>query len=107
MNIATLAEQRPMSVRSMVLVSLVGTLCFGGILWHHSRAEAELMTMPAQERLSLYDRTLSTLSTTCAHAEGESLREFCQQQAMFLSRFPECDGSCQSACQRYLPRPTK
>ncbi len=107
MHIATSGEQRVLPLSSIVIVSLVGALCFGGILWHHTRAKAELMTMPAQDRYSLYEHTLSALHTACAHADGEQLREYCQQQAEFVSRFPECDANCQSVCRRYLPRPTK
>lgn len=107
MIVATPAEQRALPFRSIVSVTLAGLLCVGAIVWHHERAKSELMAMPAGERQSLYDRTLATLRTTCARADGEQLRGYCQQEAEFVSRFPECDASCQSTCQQYLPRPTK
>jgi hypothetical protein len=107
MNIPTSADQGTLPVRSLLVVTLVGTLCFGAIVWHHARAKAELTSMPAQERYSLYERTLSTLHTTCSQVDGEALQEFCKQQAEFVSRLPECDASCLATCQRYLPRPTR
>ena len=107
MNIAVPAEQSELPIRSIATVTLVALLSVGLIAWHHRRAQTELLAIPVQERTSLYERTLSTLQTTCSHAEGAELTAYCQTQALFVSRFPECDATCQSICNRYLPRATR
>ena len=65
------------------------------------------LEVPAEERMSLYERTIATLRTTCAHSIGSELRDFCQGQASFLSGFPECNSECQRECEKLRPRPTK
>jgi cytochrome b pre-mRNA-processing protein 3 len=107
MNIAAPAEQRTLPFASVVTVALVVLLSVGLIAWHHRRAQAELQSMPTVERAALYERTLSTLRTTCPHADGVQLHDYCQEQAIFVSRFPECDAQCQATCREFLPRATK
>jgi cytochrome b pre-mRNA-processing protein 3 len=107
MNIAAPAEQRALPPRAILMVALVGLLCVGSIAWRYAQVKSELLAMPSHERQSLYERTLSTLRTTCVHADGTEMRDYCQEQATFVSRFPECDAACQSTCQRYRPKPTK
>jgi len=63
--------------------------------------------MPTTDRALLYERTLSTLGTTCTHAQGEEMSDYCQKQALFVSRFPECEAACQRICKQYLPRATR
>ena len=105
--IANPAEQRTLPSSAIVTVTLIGLLCVGSIVWHHARVKSELLAMPSHERESLYERTLSTLRTTCVHTDGAEMHDYCQEQALFVSRFPECDATCQSTCQRYSPKPTK
>jgi len=107
MNIAAPAEQRTLPLSSFATVALVVVLSAGLIAWHHRRAQVELQSMPTVERAALYERTLSTLRTTCPRADGAQLRDYCQQQALFVSRFPECDNQCQATCKAFLPRATR
>jgi len=107
MNTAALAEQRAGSNGLFVAVAIAGLLGAGASVWHQLGANAELNTMPTKERVPLYGRTLVTLRTNCVHATGPRLHGYCQEQAEFLSRFPECEAACQRTCQRYALRPTK
>jgi hypothetical protein len=66
-----------------------------------------LFGLPSSQRSALYARTLETLRVTCAHATESDLREFCQEQARLIARFPECDADCQALSRRFSPRPTK
>jgi len=99
-------ERRTLSLGAAIAAS-VGVLWVGSTFWSHQHAKKELMELPAEERVSLYERTLATLRTTCVHSIGSELRDFCQEQASFLSGFPECNSECQRECQKSRPRPTK
>lgn len=96
-------SQRHFAVAAALLVSLVA----GTWVWNRHLSQRELLTLPSQERHSLYAHTLETLGTVCMHAQGPELSSYCRDQAQFIARFPECGVNCQEVCRRLAPRPTK
>jgi hypothetical protein len=92
----------PLAIIAAVVAAIL--LCIGPWPWG---ARKELMALSSEERASLYQRTLATVRTTCVHANGSELREFCREQGRLLSLFPECDTQCKLDCQQLRPRPTK
>ncbi len=79
----------------------------GTSLWNHRQASQDLITLPTLERQTLYQRTLETLESICVSATGPEIVDYCRDQAQFIARFPECDATCEAACRRLAPRPTK
>lgn len=73
----------------------------------HARLDRELSGLPGPERRALYERTLETLRTSCMRSRGPELSEYCQQQAHFIKRFPECDSECHELAARFAPKPTR
>lgn len=64
--------------------------------------------LPAPERRALYDRTLSTLRSTCnPHARPAGLEGYCADQAAFIQRFPECDSACEDLAAHLRDSPTR
>ena len=106
MNGALSTERRTLGLGTAIAAT-VGVLWVSSTFWSHQHAKKELMELPPEERMSLYERTLATVRTTCAHSIGSELRDFCQAQASFLSGFPECNSECQRECENFRPRPTK
>lgn len=94
----------PSAVIAASVVSLVGT---GVILFNDWNTEQQLQRMPADARRVLFEHLQETLRRSCPQAKGEELREYCQEQAQFLARFPECGASCQDLYKQYAPRATK
>lgn len=90
-----------------VVVGVVLLVMAGATVLNDWNAQQELARMPDDARRALYMRVHDALHSACPHAQGEKLREYCRDQAEFLSRFSECDDSCQRLCKQYAPQPTK
>lgn len=94
------------SLRGLAL--LVGVATAGLIAQYlHGRTNRELRDLPEADRRALYQRTLETLRTTCEHASGSQLTDYCRSQADFIERFPECDSECRELARRFHPQPTR
>jgi hypothetical protein len=61
-----------------------------------TRLGRELNHLPEGERRALYQRTLETLRSTCANTSGSTLKDYCREQAEFISAFPDCVDACRS-----------
>ena len=95
-------------MRALPLAAAIAlaTAISGGVLLQ-MRLERDLTEMPAAERHALYERTRETLRTSCAQALEQDVAEHCQQQAAFITRFPECNTECQTLAARFAHRPSR
>ncbi len=87
-----------------VAVALVAAAC-GAIVflaWRQGAVSRAIEKLPDEERAAEYLRTRQELETVCRDAR-EPLRAHCQQQALFLSYFPECDAACRELVRRQFP----
>jgi len=78
-------------------------------LWakqHESEAFA-IRALPRAERVALYQRTLTTLRIACRYAARAPLRTHCEQQAQFITLFPECDMSCKKLATQFSAKPSR
>ena len=74
----------------------------------HDHVKAgERRVMRAAERHALYERTRETLRTSCPRAQEQDVAEHCQQQAAFITRFPECNTECKNLAARFSHRPSR
>ncbi len=95
--------------------TLLAVLCLGlgltGLtacwLYCEQSSERELRALPAAERQALYRHTLGGLSSGCSNPASPHPSEFCREQAQLLLQFPECDASCRTLAQPWLPQPTR
>lgn len=86
---------------SWLIVALI-TAVFGVWVWESARSDRAARNLPPAERIALYERTLETLQTTCAHADDVELVKFCRQQAEFVLRLRECDDACHELARVHL-----
>ncbi len=83
--------------RVAVNVAVVAVILGAAVFWAIGRnAEGvAIRQLPTAERQALYERTLSTLKTTCNPTTRPSgLERFCSRQAELIVQFPECDQAC-------------
>lgn len=73
------------------------------LVWNAGAERRGIRALPAQERQTLYRRTLDDLRTVCA-APDDDLHSFCRRQANLALEFPDCDGDCQTLAARQLVR---
>jgi hypothetical protein len=78
-----------------------------GNIAYQKRIDVELNALPSAERKALYVRTTDTLRSTCSLPVGSLISDYCREQAQFLSRFSECNDTCQQTCRQFFPKPTK
>src|SRR5512142_1266854 len=105
-----MSDQKPNDSFARVATTLVGVLALAlaaATFWNHMQSRRELLRMPRQERRELYQHVLRTMSSVCVRAEGESLAEYCREQAQYVALFPDCDESCRQLGRQFLARPTK
>lgn len=86
-------------------ITLVAAICGGVFL--QARLERDVTEMPAAERHALYERTRETLRSSCSQALEQDVAEHCQEQAAFITRFPECNAECKSLAARFSHRPSR
>jgi len=90
--------------RLATVVLLAAVLCcaiaFG--VWHHGALSRAIGALPAEERHAEFLRTRQEVESVCAKPPP-ALRRHCQQQALFLSNFPECDAACQELVRSQFP----
>jgi len=87
-----------------ILVALVAA-AIGAVAYTVFRQGAEgraIRDLPADERAAEYRRIHQELESLCRNARG-ALQSHCQQQALFLSYFPECDAECRDLVRRQFP----
>lgn len=105
-----MVERVHLNLRLPIAAVAVGvTLLFGVgvILLKDWNTERELRIMPDDTRRALFERIQETVRGSCSHAKSDELRDYCEEQAQFLTRFPECEATCQDLCKRYAARATK
>lgn len=101
-----LRPQSRLRVRWRRLGPLLALVAFAAglfALWTRDAERAALARLSGDERGRLYQRTLENLRSTCS-VESVALRAYCQQQAEFILKFPECGAGCQALARDFLPR---
>ena len=65
-------------------------------------------SLPDDQRIAIYERTLYELKQSCGDLPPEPLNEHCRELASFVSQFDECRGECEAIVRRHLaPNPTR
>lgn len=109
-DVPALKSLPPWGSRLRHSIAMAITLVVGSLLlfwvWSRDDEQVAIVELPETERASLYARTLANLQTTCKVQDG-SLRAYCEQQARFIVKFPECDPACVQLARTYLPQPTR
>ena len=87
----------------------LGAAAFLLVTYSHleTGVDRELRGLPQHERATLYERTLTTLRTTCSSTRTDALLEYCREQAEFIERFPECDDGCRQLTSEFAALPTR
>jgi hypothetical protein len=86
----------------IVLAFVIVAVPFALWLQAESGKQRAIRELPEAERKALYERTLSTLETTCALRGSDGLAKYCRDQAELIVRFPECDRRCNASAERWL-----
>ena len=86
------AADRYLGILALIL-AVLGSLAYW--VWSEGAERRALERLPEAERSALYTRTLESLEQLCA-VPREGLRDYCQGQADFLAKFPECDSRCRA-----------
>lgn len=89
---------------------VVTVLAVSTVLWLHGPdAETKAIgALSADERRTLYERTLRTLETTCDRTHRpRGLDDYCREQAEFVVKFPECDTGCEERAAGFRPLPAR
>jgi hypothetical protein len=102
----------PPSKRKTIALVAIGVIGASTVtilwLWNPDAERKAIQRLPQAERRVLYERTLRTLETTCRLEGRESgLEDFCQRQAEFILRFPECDAACSSVAESHRSVPSR
>ncbi len=65
-------------------------------------------TLPHDQRLALYTRTIEELREFCGERRPDALRDHCRQLASFAEEFKECGIDCRAlAGQQLVQEPTR
>ena len=82
-----------------------GLALVAGVALARAQQVRSVRSLPAADRVTLYQRTLTDVGTTCTSLESHdgALREHCIGQAQFLTLFPDCDARCQQLVASVLP----
>jgi hypothetical protein len=93
-----------------IAAGVIAATGLAAIVWLRGpdREQAAIGGLAPQERRALYERTLSTLQSTCASSKGSTgLDDFCRDQAEFIVKFPECNASCAALAGKFRGIPTR
>lgn len=103
---------RGLALRTRKILAWVGaltgvTLVIVALLVHRPNLDRDLMGLPEADRRALFERTLTTLKTTCAYPRGPDLSDYCREQAAFIVHFRECDGTCRDLAAHFAQQPAR
>jgi hypothetical protein len=95
--------------RKMIILLLGSVLVvmLGVWLWLQGDEDRALKAMAPAQRQVLFQETQASFRTLCLSDAGPHFQPRCQQQAVFLHRFSECDDACRQELAAFLPRPTR
>jgi hypothetical protein len=104
----------PSSAARARLRSVVSAVFVAGLLvvaivtiWLVEGADRRgVVDLPATERSALYERTLENLRLCTRHYDALP-DDFCEHEAAFVTRFPECDEGCLVLSRRFHPQPRR
>jgi hypothetical protein len=102
------AAQRKASALVIVILLVAAIGCV--ILWHWTRADepTAIRALPTADRRALFEGTLRTLQSVCdAQRRPPGLDGFCNEQAIFVEQFPECEAVCRALAKAARTQPTR
>jgi hypothetical protein len=100
--------QRKASIVVAVAIAAATGACFALWLWSRADETDAVRNLPATERRALYESTLHTLNTVCdAEKQPQGLKDFCNDQALFVLQFPECEETCRAIVMRARSLPAR
>jgi hypothetical protein len=102
------AAQRKATVVVALLLLLAGSACV--VLWRWSRNDetSAIRTLPVADRRALFEGTLRTLESVCEEQKRPpGLEGFCNEQAIFVAQFPECEAACLALAKGARTPPTR
>jgi hypothetical protein len=99
--------RRPAALVALVVAATA--LLVASVLFLGPGTEREaLARLSVVERRALYERTFRTLESSCdPERRPRGLDDFCQEQAEFLKRFPECVAACDALAAKFEPLPSR
>jgi hypothetical protein len=103
-------QQRRRRVSTVLtLVALAGgfLMILAWMLLDSRRQTRAIRSLPPEARQSVYQRALANYRILCTPVPKTQLTERCQQDAAFLSLFPECDAGCRALLADALPQATR
>ena len=107
MESASIAPLHKTHSAIMVSAAFAAVTGLVGAFAYQRHVHSELNTMPQQDRSALVSQGLAILQTTCEHAGGSELRNYCRAQAELVAQLPECDAACLATCRRFGPQPSR
>lgn len=76
--------------------------------WWAQYEQRALLSLPAEERVRIYERSLESMRVLCGNPKITGAFESrCREHALFLAEFPECGTDCRALLENYLPRPSR
>jgi hypothetical protein len=102
------AAQHKASAVVIVILLLAAIGCV--VLWHWTRDDetTAIRALPATDRRALFEGTLRTLQAVCdAQRRPSGLDGFCNEQAIFVAQFPECEAACRALAKAARAQPTR
>lgn len=95
-------DQRRVGFVRLLLLLLVALAAWLAVVaWREHRLTVAVRSLPRDVQEATYRRTYEELSAVCARES--SLAEYCQRQAEFILKFPQCDAACSQLARRHFP----
>jgi hypothetical protein len=102
------AAQRKATIVTVLLLLVAAITCV--VLWRWSRNDeaSAIRTLPMSDRRSLFEGTLRTLESVCdPQTRPPGLDGYCNEQAIFVRQFPECEAACLALAKGARRPPTR
>ena len=95
--------------RLALVVAAVGTTALLVAIASGLRSQREgLRTLPDEQRMALFSRTVDGLRQFCGESRPAPLDAHCRELASFAAEFDECQDGCRALVRPLLtPRPTR
>ena len=102
------AAQRKATVVTVSLLLLAAIVCVALWRWSRDDETSAIRTLPAPDRRALFDGTLRTLASVCdPQRRPTGLDGYCNEQAIFIAQFPECEAACRTLVKGARRPPTR
>lgn len=86
----------------------LAVLLIAFMTWRVSAEQNAIRSLPSEQRIAIYSRTLAELRAYCGAGRPGPLREHCAELASFIAQFDECADDCVELSRRQLEsKPTR